>query len=383
MKIILFIRSLELGGAEHQLLNLAGRLSREHDVFVLTFYDRDEYKMSELALNNYFLISLNKKSRWDVIGFIFQFLKVIRTIKPDVIYAFMGNASLIALLAPLVSKRIGVVWGIRSSNMKLSLYGRLQILLRWLECNLSNFADLIIVNSEAGRREVLSDGFKNKKIIVIPNGIDNVKFKKNDISRNKIRNMLRIPADAVVIGTVARHDPMKGLEVFIDAVAIHTKYFAETYFLIIGSGAERYTDSLKHKARSLGLQDCIIWIEKTNKVANYYSVMDVFTSTSIYGEGFSNAIGEAMLSQVPCVVTNVGDAKIIVGDCGIVVPPDSPDSVAIAWSSLMGLSDQEIQRLGIQSRNRILTRYSIESMVTLTESALTSVAHRGQDRGAS
>lgn len=377
MKILLFIRSLELGGAEHQLLNLAGRLSKEHDVLVLTFYDRDEYKMSGLLLNNCCLISLNKKSRWDIFRFIFKFLKVIRDVKPDVIYAFMGNASLVALLAPLASKRIAIVWGIRSSNMKLALYGRLQMLLRWLECNLSIFADLIIVNSEAGRREALSDGFKNKKIIVIPNGIDNIKFQKNDISRTNIRNMLGIPVDAVVIGAVARHDPMKGLEVFIDAAAIHAKYFPKTYFLIIGSGVERYTDTLKYKARSLSLQDRTIWLEKTNKVANYYSVMDIFTSTSIYGEGFSNAIGEAMLSQLPCVVTNVGDAKIIVGDCAIVVPPDSSDSVARAWSSLIGLSDQEIRNLGIQSRNRIATRYSIDSMVTLTESALTSVAHIG------
>ncbi len=380
MKILLFIRSLELGGAEHQLLNLAAGLSKNHEVLVLTFYDRNEYKMLS---NNYQLLSLNKKGRWDIVRFSVQFFKVIKRVKPDVIYSFMGDASLVTLLARLSSKRVNIVWGLRSSNMKFAVYGRLQVLLRYLECKLSILSDLVIANSEAGKREAIFGGFKSKNIIVIPNGVDNIKFKKCDVSRWEIRKMLSLPDDAVVIGTVARHDPMKGLEVFLDAAEIYIKTAFKTYFLIIGSGPETYSEKLKNKARSLGLQDCIIWVSKTNKVAHYYNAMDIFTSTSTYGEGFSNVVCEAMLSQLSCVVTNVGDTKTIVGDYGLVVPPDSPVAVANAWGAILTLSDREIQKLRFQSRKRILTCYSVDSMVTLTESALTSVVYNQRNKRAS
>jgi glycosyltransferase involved in cell wall biosynthesis len=370
MKIILFIRSLELGGAERQLINLATQLSNNHEVVVLTFYDHNEYTFSEWPPIKYRLITLAKKGRWHIFGFIFNFLKIIRRNKPDIIYSFMSTASIVALLSPVVWSKIAVVWGIRSSNMKTTLYGKLPLLFRWLECRLSSYANLIIANSEAGRKEAFCEGFKNRNIVVIPNGIDSSEFKRCDILRYEIRKKLNIPYDSLVIGAVARHDPMKGLEIFLEAAAIYKKSFPKSYFMIIGSGIENYTELLKLKARSHGLQDSMMWIPKTNKVAPYYSAMDIFTSASIYGEGFSNVIAEAMLSQLPIVVTDVGDTRKFTGDCGIVVSPDSPQSIAVAWEYFHNLSEPELQAIGIRSRNHILNNYSINSMVKLTESAL-------------
>ncbi len=362
-----------LGGAERQLLNLAKELSKKHDVIVLTFYDLKEYLLTDSSQETYRLLSLKKRSRWHILGFLFRFLKIVLNEKPDVIYSFMSSASLVSLLARFARWPIGIVWGIRSSNMRLASYGRLPVLLRRLECRLSIFADLVISNSSAGRRQATADRFRNSKIIVVPNGINSEEFNKRKLLREKTRNSLKIPLDVSVIGTVARHDPMKGLEIFLESAKMHHKSIPSTHFLIIGSGPENYTESLKLYASSLGLQNRVIWMRKNENIAPYYNAMDIFSLTSIYGEGFSNAIAEAMLCELPCVVTDVGDSKEIVCGNGIVIPPGSPSSVAAAWTSLLDRPTLELRRLGIQSRKHIAANYSVQSMGEFTEIALKAV----------
>ncbi len=377
MKIILFIRSLELGGAERQLLNLAEGLSKRHDVAVLTFYDADEYAFSAdpSAKNKYRQISLNKEGRWDILGFATRFLRVVREIRPDVIYAFMSTASVISLLAPMSGCAVRIVWGVRSSNMRLKEYGVLPRLFRRLESRLSVFSDLVIANADAGRAEAIADGFRNRHILVIANGIDTRRFRRSEDAGRECRTALGIPLDSFIIGTVARHDPMKGLEMFLLAAAAHWQLFPDTYFLIIGSGPDTYTAALKDKARLLGQKNNVIWVPKTRDVVRYYSAMNIYTSASIYGEGFSNAVAEAMACETPCVVTDVGDSKSIVGDCGKVVEPDSPSAIAQSWSSLRELPSDAMHRLGSSARDRILRLYGIDVMVDKTEASILDVCH--------
>lgn len=371
MRIILFIRSLELGGAERQLLNLAEGLAERHDVVVMTFYDADEYSPAGAAVpRKYRQLSLSKRGRWDMLGFAARFIRAVRDIRPDVIYAFMNTASVISLLAPAGHRATRIVWGIRSSNMRLSEYGTVPRIFRWLECKLSAFADLVIANSEAGRAEALADGFRNTNICVIANGIDTGRFARDEAAARLCREALGIPAKTMVIGTVARHDPMKGLEIFLQAAARHSASFSDTCYLIVGSGPAAYTRVLKQMAQTLGLRDNIRWVPKTPEIAPFYRAMDIYTSASIYGEGFSNAVAEAMACEVPCVVTDVGDARHIVGDRGCVVASNSPDALVDAWRSLCALDDVDRRRLGADACERVARSFGIGAMVDKTEAAI-------------
>src|SRR5207247_9645105 len=89
---------------------------------------------------------------------------------------------------------------------------------------------------------------------------------------------------------------------------------------------------LRLMSEELGLGKRLIWLSSAESMAAIYNAMDVMTSCSSFGEGFSNAIGEAMACGVPCVVTDVGDAKRIVGDFGEVVAPGDPSALAREWS---------------------------------------------------
>ena len=80
---------------------------------------------------------------------------------------------------------------------------------------------------------------------------------------------------------------------------------------------------------------------------------------SLWGEAFPNIIGEAMSSQVPCIVTEVGDAGLLVGDSGFVVRAGDIDALSDAILKSRHLSEQQLTELGILARSRILDHFSL------------------------
>jgi glycosyltransferase involved in cell wall biosynthesis len=105
-----------------------------------------------------------------------------------------------------------------------------------------------------------------------------------------------------------------------------------------------------------------------------YGALDVATLTSSFGEGFPNVVAEAMACGLPCVVTNVGDAALILGDLGWVVPPRSPSALAKAWSAALAQERRpEIRR---RRRRRIEENYSLERMIDETEQSLAGLLER-------
>ena len=368
MTIVFLVRSLGCGGAERQLALLASRLTPRHDVTIMTFYAGDDF-FAPAADAPVKLVALAKRGRWDLLRFVRRFRAEIRQIRPDVIYAFMNTAGLLALAAPRTEPATSVVWGIRSSNMNLRHYGFLPRALRRVEAGLSRWADAAISNSEAGRHEALADGFRTE-IVVVPNGIDTARFTRDDAAGRQKRGEWGIPAGATVIGTVGRHDPMKGYDVFLRAAAIRAVADPTTYFVAIGGGPAAYGSHLKSLAARLGLADRMIWAGQVADIAGCYSAMDLFTSASSFGEGFSNAIAEAMSCGVPCVVTDVGDGRAIVGDTGLVVPPNDPGALAAAWASMLGDAAQRGADAAARRRARIVERFNDSVMVQRSEAVL-------------
>ena len=370
MRIVLLIRSLGCGGAERQALLLAGHLGRRHDVSVMTFYAGDDFFCADAAPAAFRRVRLGKRGRWDLAAFGTSFLKAIRQARPDVIYAFMGTASLLSLAARLTHPRPRLVWGIRASNMDLRRYGTVHRVLRQVERLASPLADLVIPNSEAGRRQAIREGFRHD-ILVVPNGIDSTRFARDEEGARRIRAELGIPPGAPVVGIVARHDPMKGYETFLRAAGIYREANTLVYFLSVGDGDAGYTASLTSLAAGLHLGSRMIWAGAAVDLAPYYSAMTLLTSSSAFGEGFSNAVGEAMSCGVPCVVTDVGDSAAIVADTGWVVPPGAPAALAKAWDTALRLPAPELRARGEAARRRVAGSYSEERTVTLTEAALT------------
>ena len=183
-------------------------------------------------------------------------------------------------------------------------------------------------------------------------------------SGSRLRASWRVPERSLLIGIVARLDPMKDHQTFLRAAAILANSRADARFVCIGAGPERYTSDLKTLAGELGIGDKVIWPGLIlHDMPAAYNALDICCSSSAFGEGTSNAIAEAMACGVPCVVTDVGDSKLIVGDMGILVPPKNPEALS-AGLAVMAERLSENPQLPHAVRERIELRLSLSRFGT-------------------
>jgi glycosyltransferase involved in cell wall biosynthesis len=101
-----------------------------------------------------------------------------------------------------------------------------------------------------------------------------------------------------------------------------------------------------------------------------YSALDVAVSSSHFGEGFSNAIGEAMACGVPCVVTDVGDSALVVGETGIVVPPGQVRALASGIEQVLEAITTNRETMARACRHRIVAHFGSQQMVKRVEAIL-------------
>jgi glycosyltransferase involved in cell wall biosynthesis len=371
-KPILFLaHSLEGGGAERQLANLALGLARcGRRVSVAVFYDRGPHGAA-LAAGGVQVVDLNKKGRWDLLPFLARLLRLLRTQKPAVLHSYLAGPNIIAVaLKPLLFPGTRIVWGVRASNVDLHRYGWFARASYGIERKLARYADLIICNSRAGLEYAATRGFPRGKMVVIPNGIDTVHFQADEAARKSVRAEWGVSAGEILVGLAARLDPMKDHPTFIRAAAALSRERSNLRFVCIGDGPDVYQAELHQLAASLGLNKGLIWAGSRRDMPAIYSALDVACSSSSFGEGFSNAIGEAMACGVPCVVTDVGDAAQIVGVTGCVIAPGDHRALAAAIRRVADLPLAERQALGLACRERIVSEFGMETLAQRTESAL-------------
>ena len=210
------------------------------------------------------------------------------------------------------------------------------------------------------------------RAVVIPNGIDTERFRPDSALRKRFRKACCLQKEDVAVGIVARLDPMKGYELFARAAAKLLKRYKNLYFFAAGSGDRAIRDRCE---KILGQENDkrFIWLGGIKEIETLYNGLDIAVSSSST-EGFSNTIAEAMACGTPCIVTDVGDSAMIVGDTGYVVRPQSVDAL-LEGIDMMLETDQE--RLGEKARERIVSRFSLEAMIQATQKEIvTCVALR-------
>jgi glycosyltransferase involved in cell wall biosynthesis len=242
------------------------------------------------------------------------------------------------------------------------------MLSRWLP-------EKIICCSQSSLQIHLSFGYAEEKLSVIPNGFNIDEFSPDPVARSEIREELGIPEDAFVVGQVARFDPQKDFPNFIAAAQRLLCQKPDVRFLLCGNGIDWNNKTLKAWIEEAGIAKSIYLLGERNDIPRICTALDIVTMSSAYGEAFPLAIGEAMATGVPAVVTNVGDSAFLVGNAGKVVAPRDPDALCGAWSALIELSQEQRSALKAAARERIVSQFTIEAITRQFEDIYIDFGH--------
>ena len=170
-----------------------------------------------------------------------------------------------------------------------------------------------------------------------------------------------MPCDALLIGLVARVHPIKDHANFLRAAALFAVTCPQALFVLVGDGADTSNSALGCLIDELQLRERVRLCGRRTDIAAINAALDIATSSS-WSEAFPNAIGEAMACGVPCVATDVGDVREMIGDTGVVVPPRDAPALAAGWSQLAALDAPARRALGQRARQRVIERYSLKSV---------------------
>jgi glycosyltransferase involved in cell wall biosynthesis len=365
LNVLFLTRALDLGGAERQLVVLAAALARRgHTVRVGTFYGGGPLEL-DLGVAGVPVVDLGKSGRWDL-AFTARLCSLVRETRPDVIHGYLVAANLVATAVRPWARGARIVWGVRASDMDLARYDGFQEATFQVARHASRCADVIVANSRAGARFHVDRGYPAERMVVVPNGIDTVRFRPRPERRVDVREELGLDPAATVVGLVARLDPMKDHGTFLAAAALLARRRPDVRFVAVGGGPPGALDRWTSRAAAAGIDGVVRFVGPRLDPERVYAALDVATSTSAFGEGFPNAVAEAMACGVPCVVTDVGDAGDIVARPDRVVPPGDATALARAWERVIDERTDEAEAL----RRSIEERYSVARLVERTEAVL-------------
>jgi len=379
--VVLLIRSLNRGGAERQLALLATGLdAAEFRVRVVTFYPGGPIWDELTAEPAVELLSLDKRGRWDALGPTRRLSGILGAWAPDILHCYMPEPSIVGTIAGRRAGVPAIVWGVRSSNVDYRKYGWFNWATARVAASMSGRADLIIANSNAGRTHHIAQGYPAARVITIPNGIDTDRFQPSPEARVAGRQRWELADNQLAIGVIARLDPMKGHQVLLRALVSVARQVPAVRVVCIGGGAPGYAQHLAAEARRLNLDRVVRWTGELGQLHTLVPAFDLVCSPSVFGEGFSNAIAEAMACECPCVATDVGDSAAIVGDTGLVVPPDDLEGLADALVKMARLAVADRNARGRLARARVVNTFSLHAMILRTATTYRDLARRPVSR---
>ncbi len=288
----------------------------------------------------------------------FSLRSLVREFRPHVIQGWMYHGNLMASLASTFAQKPAVFWNIRQSLEDVAEYGWKTAAVIRLGALWSSRPAAIIYNSRSGAMNHQGFGFHNTNQIVIANGFDCDVFRPDENVRNQARAELGIGRDTVVVGLVARYDPLKDHCNFLRAAGLVAGEQPDVRFVMVGKGITKEQPELMTTIAELHLQERVLLLGERQDVERITSAFDIACSASL-SEGFSNAIGEAMASGIPCVVTDVGDSAYLVNNTGAIVPARDSHGLAAGILQLINTGQTRRRELGAAARTRIESEFSL------------------------
>lgn len=364
IKILYFITSSQMGGAEKMLYELSKRINKSRfKILVCTIKNEDGQLLKNLEKVNIQTKTLNLNSKWQFFK-VFKLIKIIKEFNPDILQSFLFFDNILARIFGKLWKVPIIISGQRNVEIYRSF------LRNFLDKITLPLTDFVISNTKAGKKFLIEKGKVSPvKILVIPNGVDLTKI-PSSLKKEERNRLLKeiLPTtnhclSTKIIGFVGFLSKQKGVEYLLKAFSFLKKELKKrTFLVIIGDGPIK--NNLEKFSRKLNIENRVYFLGHKKEAINYMPLFDVFCLPSLW-EGLPNVLLEAMACQVPVIGTRVGGVPEIIENRknGFLVEPKNPKMLAEKISYVLSLTKEKRKEIGKEGRERIRNKFSLGKMI--------------------
>lgn len=337
-----------VGGAEMMLARLIQQTEHDYQYVIIALMKTSEVYQSALErCQSHYALGWNGLNTLSTVS---KLRALLKNLQPATVQCWMYHANALTSLSVIgLAKKPKVVWGIHHSLASPKDESISTKIALGLSKILSKQPNSIIYCAHSSLEQHQAFGFKNAQQHVIANGVFLDKFQPNA--------QLHQPT---VIGFAGRYHTAKGYPYLFETMGLLKDQ--DIIFKIAGSGASLENPDVKALFEQYQLDaKKVHLLDQISDMPAFYQSIDAFLMTSIT-EGFPNVLVEAMASGLPCISTDVGDAKYIVQDLGSIVPPRNAQALAEAILSYLHKTEAEKQALKQAARERVEQNFSIATV---------------------
>lgn len=357
--VTLVITTLDYGGAETQLVQIAKRLrARGWNVTIVSLAEPREF-VSELEVAEVRVRSLGLvRGRWDIRA-LPRLVNLLRDQDPDIVHSHMFHANILCRLARLFVRRGAYICTFHSIREG----GVIRDLMYRATDRLANVTTT--VSHAAVARHVRARAVPRDRILYVPNGIDTDVFRPDGSRRQRTREELGVGSDFVYL-CVGRFIESKRHLDLVRAFGVVANARDDVILLLVGDGAQR--TEIERKAAEGRLKGRVRVLGNRTDIPSLMNAADAFVSAS-EREGLPMTILEATAAGLPVAATTAGGTAEIVQDeeVGFLVESRDVDSLAAAMLAVHDLPTETRERIRREARRRTVASYNIEHVTSLWE----------------
>jgi len=299
--------------------------------------------------------------------------RTIHKMRPDIVQTWLYHADLVGGVVARLAGQHRVAWNLRSAAVDpRQVSRRTRWVIRACAALSARVPAQVLCCSEEARAAHIRLGYAADRMVVIPNGFCCDTLAPDPAKRHAIRQELGLDANATVVGMVARYHPQKDHRNLLDALAVLAERHPELVCLLVGTGMEPANAELAAAVAERGLVRNVRLLGPRYDIATIMNGLDLHILSSACLEGFPNVVAEAMACGTPCVATDVGETRAIVGTTGWIVAPGDSRALAQAIEHAIAARCSDPTAWGQRrqaARARIADNYSLPRMVERYEAA--------------
>ena len=303
---------------------------------------------------------------WNDLVTLIKLVRLLRRERPDIVHTHTSKAGLIGRVASLIAGVPCLIHSVHGTIFKEFFSPWKSKFFILLERLLGQKTDLLLTDTNLIRQELIGLNIAPAhRIQVLTLGLDLEPFKSLGSFKGFLRNLLQLPTQTKLVGTVARLVPIKGIQYLIEAAAQLLPRIPDLHFVIVGDGELKA--ELMEKAGRLGIEKQVSFLGFWKDLRQIYADLDVLVVPSI-SEGCPVAVLEGMASVKPIVATAVGGIPdVLTNDQnGLLVPSKNPDFLAEAIHRCL-TEDGLGTRLAQKAKEDVFKRFTILQSVEATE----------------